>query len=380
MFAQPSKILIIDDEEVVLDSCAEILDGEGVMVATAGDGTLGLRRLADFHPDLVFVDLKMPGISGMEVIERIRASDPTIVTIVITGYATLNSAVEAMQKGAYDFVPKPFTPQEFRLVTRRGLEKRRLVQEAAALRREREVLRENFAAIVSHELRAPIAAVQQNLMLLSAELSEVLTDGQKARLDRMRVRLDDLLKMTQTWLRALATNIEKIKESFKPTTIPAAVAKAVESVHPYAQRKDIEVLTAVREPLSPVHGDEGALTEALVNIVGNAVKYSFAGSRVEVTAEDQDGRILIAVRDTGVGIPPDELPHIFGDFYRGRGAHAEEGGAGLGLALTRRIVEAHGGLITVESAPGQGSTFVIALPALKTEAGILQKSPQGGAV
>lgn len=379
MAERPSKILIIDDEVVVLDSCAEILEGEGVTIATASDGTLGLQRLAEFHPDLVFVDLKMPGISGMEVIERIRAFDPTIVTIVITGYATLNSAVEAMQKGAYDFVPKPFTPEELRLVTHRGLERRRLALETAALRRERDMLRENFAAIVSHELKAPLAAIQQNLMLLATELSGVLTDGQRARLDRMRARIDDLLKMTQTWLRVFAADFEKIKETFRPTAIPAAIAKAVESIQPYAQRKDIEIVTTAREPLSLVHGDEGALTEALVNIVGNAVKYSFSGSQVEVAAEEQDGRIMIVVRDTGVGIPPDELPHIFGDFYRGRGGRAEEGGSGLGLALTRRIVEAHGGSITVESTPGKGSTFVIVVPALKAGVGTLQASLQGGA-
>lgn len=387
MAQQPPQILIIDDEEIVLESCAEILENEGMTTAMASNGTVGLQRLMEFHPDLVFVDLKMPGLSGMEVIERIRALDPTIVTIVITGYATLNSAVEAMQKGAYDFVPKPFTPEEFRLVTRRGLERRRLALETAALRRERDMLREHFAGIVSHELKAPLAAVQQNLMLLSAELSGVLTDGQKARLDRMRIRIDDLLKMTHTWLTTFAADFEKIKESFKPTTIPIAVAKAVESVQPYAQRKDIQIITTVREPLSPVHGDEGLLAEALVNIIGNAVKYSFAGSRVEVAVEEQDGRIIIAVRDTGVGIPPDELPHIFGDFYRGRGGQTEEGGSGLGLALTRRIVEAHGGVITVESTPGQGSTFVIALPGLASDAGIpspldervLQKSPAGGA-
>lgn len=379
MAEQPSKILIIDDEVVVLDSCAEILEGEGVTIATASDGTLGLQRLAEFHPDLVFVDLKMPGISGMEVIERIRAFDPTIVTIVITGYATLNSAVEAMQKGAYDFVPKPFTPEEFRLVTHRGLERRRLALETAALRRERDMLRENFAAIVSHELKAPMAAIQQNLMLLATELSGVLTDGQRARLDRMRARIDDLLKMTQTWLRVFAADFEKIKETFRPTAIPAAIAKAVESIQPYAQRKDIEIVTTAREPLSLVHGDEVLLAEALVNIVGNAVKYSFSGSQVEVAAEEQDGRIMIVVRDTGVGIPPDELPHIFGDFYRGRGGRAEEGGSGLGLALTRRIVEAHGGSITVESTPGKGSTFVIVVPALKAGVGTLQASLQGGA-
>ena len=140
------KILIIDDEEVVLDSCTEILAGSNYGIATAPDGILGLRFVDEFQPDLVFVDLKMPGLSGLEVLEQIHAADPTIVTIVITGYATISSAVEAMKHGAYDFLPKPFTPDEFRLITRRGLEKRKLVLETIALRREKEMLRENFAA------------------------------------------------------------------------------------------------------------------------------------------------------------------------------------------------------------------------------------------
>jgi signal transduction histidine kinase len=380
------RILIIDDEEIVLDACSQILEGSGYQVVTAMDGALGLRQVEELRPDLVFVDLKMPGLSGFEVLERIRAFDPSIVTIVITGYATLDSAVGAMQKGAYDFLPKPFTPDEFRLVTQRGLEKRRLALDAAALRREREALRENFAAIVAHELRAPLAAVQQNLMLLATELSGALTEAQRARLERTKARLDDLLRMIQTWLRAFSTDIGKIREQFKPTLVAPVIAKAVESVQPYARRKDIEIATTVVEPSSAVLGDEGALAEALVNVVGNAVKYSPAGSQVQITAEERDGRVVIAVKDTGPGIPPDELPFIFGDFYRGAAGRAEEGGAGLGLAITRRIVEAHDGLITVDSVPGAGSTFVITLPALRGSAGIrppadrvLQTSPQGGA-
>lgn len=387
MEERPARILIIDDEEVVLDSCALILRDEGYAIATARDGTLGLQQVAEFRPDLVFVDLKMPGVSGMEVIERIRGLDASIVTVVITGYATLSAAVEAMQKGAYDFVAKPFTPEEFRLVTRRALEKRRLALEAAALRREREALRENFAAIVSHELRSPLAAVQQNLMLLTAELSPVISEGQKARLERAMSRLDEMLRTLQTWLRAFSADLGKIREQFRPTSIPTVIAKAAESVEPYARRKEIEIVTSVQEPLGPVWGDEGTLVEALTNLVGNAVKYSFAGSRVQVDASEQGGRVVISVRDEGVGIPLDELPYIFGDFYRGKAGKADQTGAGLGLAITRQIVRAHDGTITVESSPGQGSTFVVTLPSLRAGAGIpslpngkaLQDSLRGGA-
>ena len=201
------KILIIDDEEVVLDSCTMILEEGNYQVNTAENGELGLKFASEIHPDLIFVDLKMPGISGFEVIERIREIDPTAVIVVITGYATVSSAVEAMQKGAYDFLPKPFTPDEFRLITSRGLEKRSLLLETMALRREKEALREQFAAIVSHELRSPLGAIQQNLFALSLELADTLNEEQRNRLDRMKVRIDDLLKIINTWLRTISGDI-----------------------------------------------------------------------------------------------------------------------------------------------------------------------------
>ena len=161
-----SKVLVIDDEEIVLDSCLQILSSGDYEIQTADNGLLGIQMVEEFRPDLIFVDLKMPGISGFEVIEKIQEIDPTIVTIVITGFATIDSAVEAMQKGAFDFLPKPFTPDELRLITRRGLEKRKLVLETLALRREKELLREHFAAIVSHELKSPLATTQQHLFSL----------------------------------------------------------------------------------------------------------------------------------------------------------------------------------------------------------------------
>src|SRR4030066_852723 len=150
-----SKILIIDDEEVVLDSCTQILKGGNHQIATAMGGDLGLKLIRDFQPDLVFIDLKMPGISGFEVLEKIHGLDPTIVTLVITGYATVDSAVEAMKNGAYDFLPKPFTPDEFRLITQRGLDKRRLVLETISLRREKEMLRKILPAFFLLRPRHP---------------------------------------------------------------------------------------------------------------------------------------------------------------------------------------------------------------------------------
>ncbi|MFA6560543.1 MAG: hybrid sensor histidine kinase/response regulator [Verrucomicrobiia bacterium] len=360
---QETKILIIDDEEVVLDSCKLVLEPAGFKIATASNGIAGLGMVREFGPDLIFVDLKMPGISGFEVLERLRTMDPNQVAIVITGYATVSSAVDAMKRGAYDFLPKPFTPDELRLITKRGLEKHRLVQEAIALRREKEMLRENFAAILSHELKSPLSALQQHLFGLADDLADKMSEEQKARTERMKSRLDDLLKLIHNWLRVFSVDVNKIKEQFQPVAVASVVTRAVENVLPHATRKNIEIVSTVGDSLPMVSGDAVSLAEVIGNILNNAIKYSKPQTTVRLTAEAAQGEVVISVADGGVGIAKEDLPFIFGDFYRGKGAAQMESGCGLGLAISRRIVEAHGGSVVAESEPGKGSKFIIRLPA-----------------
>ncbi len=361
------KILIIDDEEVVLDSCTEVLRGSSYELATASDGTLGLALLDEFQPDLVFVDLKMPGMSGLEVLEQIHNLDPSIVTVVITGYATVSSAVEAMKFGAHDFMPKPFTPDEFRMITHRALEKRKLVLETLALRREKEMLRANFAAIVSHELKSPLSAVQQNLFVLSAELSGVVSDEQLNRLERMKIRISELLTLIRTWLRAISVDIETIKDGFTEVTVSALISTAIENVHSHAVRKDIDLISKINEPLPAILGDPVTLTEVLVNILNNAIKYSYAGSVVHIEAGDRAEQLCISITDTGVGISGEDLPFIFDDFYSGEHGPEHEKGYGLGLALSKRIIDIHNGSIEVRSESGRGSVFSVLLPAIESD-------------
>ncbi|MHC4434736.1 MAG: sensor histidine kinase, partial [Planctomycetota bacterium] len=286
------RILIIDDEEVVLDSCSQILKSSDYEIATAHDGESGLQLVSQFEPDLVFVDLKMPGLSGIEVIKRICEADATIVTIVITGFATVSSAIDAMKNGAFDFLPKPFTPDEFRMITQRGLDKRRLVVETIALRREKEMLRENFAAIVSHELKSPLGAVQQNLFALADELSDQLTEAQKKRLGRIQGSLADLTKIILTWLRVLAVDVSKIQESFVPIQTATVISKAIENVQAHADRKAIEITAPDREASASVNGDEGTLVETLVNILANAIKFSRPSTKIEVGSETSAKEVI----------------------------------------------------------------------------------------
>lgn len=359
------KILIIDDEEIVLDSCTHILGSSGYQIVTAGDGTLGLEMLETENPDLVFVDLKMPGISGMEVLEKIQEYDATIVLIVITGFATVSSAVEAMKRGAYDFLPKPFTPDEMRLIARRAIDKRKLVLETIALRREKEMLREQFAAIVSHELKSPLGAVQQSMYGLASDLSDKLSEEQKNKIDRLQSRIADLIKLVNTWLRAISVDISTIRENFEPTSVVETISKAVENVQQHAVRKDINIETSLEEPFELINGNEVTLVEALVNIIGNAVKYTQMGGHIFITAREEENNILVEIKDDGVGIAAEDLPNIFDDFYVGKTKPEDERRSGVGLAITKRIIEAHDGSISVESELGKGSTFVIHLPILK---------------
>lgn len=358
-------ILVIDDDDLVLDLCTVVLEGQGYAVSTARDGSRGIQVARRLSPDMVFIDYRMPGPSGLEVIDEIHHIDPTTVIVLMTGHATVGIAVDAMKLGAYDVLAKPFEPDQLRRVTRRGLEKRRLELETIALRREQEVLRENFAAIVSHELKSPLGAVQQNLFLLEHELADVATQAQRDRIGRMQVRIGQLVEMVDAWLRGVSVDVRDIKERFRELPISVLVNRAVENVEPQAVRKDIEVAAILEDSLPSILGDETTLTEALTNILGNAIKYSYEGSRVTVTGVEARGELRIEISDSGVGIAKEDLDRIFGEFYRA--GDAGVAGAGLGLAISRRIVEAHDGQISVESEPGKGSTFLIVLPRHKAE-------------
>jgi len=156
--------------------------------------------------------------------------------------------------------------------------------------------------------------------------------------------------------------INKLKETFKTVSVADVMAKAVESVQQHATRKALEIQSSVAEPLPQINGDEGSLVEVLVNLLGNAVKYSFPNGKITVRVEARGPLALVSVTDAGVGIAKEDLPHLFQDFGRGQAQPEGVSGCGLGLAISRRIVEVHGGTIAVESEPGKGSTFTISLP------------------
>ena len=363
------RVFVIDDDDVMLLSCRRILERDGYAVETFESGHDGLARLEQVRPQMLLVDLKMPELDGLQVIERIRALDAHLVIAVITGYATIATAVDAMKAGAYDFLPKPFTPDELRLVVKRGCERWQLAHESRQLRHEKDVAERRIVTFLSHQLKAPLAAAKQCLDVLLFTSSDQVPPSARGWIERSQARLEEMLVMIDDWL--TLANVERGGVSHRDASaaLPAVIARVAQASAPQAERSQVTVRTDVDPAIPPVCGDETSVATVISNLVVNGIKYNRPSGQVTVRAVREDRRARIEVTDNGFGIPPDSLPRIFDEFYRvGAPEVRSIPGSGLGLAICRRIVEELGGSIEVTSTLGCGSTFTVRLP-LATESG-----------
>lgn len=356
-------ILVIDDEESMRDSCAQILTKCGYQAELAEDGSIGLEKIKNLKPDLVLIDLKMPGISGMEVLDNIKQIDPNIIPVVITGYATVESAVEAMKKAAYDFLPKPFTPEELRIIIRRGLERGKLILETESLRREKRLMEENFITMVTHQLRSPLVAIMQYFEVILAGMAGDVEEKQKEIILRAKARLEGLLKLINDWLNVARLDGGKIVEKLKPLSLKKILEKLVDFMQPLAKENDVSLKPPNFSGSDLVLADEESLEQVFSNLVSNAINYNKPKGSVKISVKEEEEFIATEVQDTGIGVSKEHLPLIFDQFYRvSRGESQKSKGTGLGLTIAKKIVEAHGGSIHVSSKLGKGSTFTVLLP------------------
>ncbi|MCK7469361.1 MAG: response regulator [Desulfomicrobium escambiense] len=291
-----AKILIIDDEESILDGCRQALEKSGYTVMTTSDGPDGIRLARTEKPDLAFVDLKMPSCSGMDIIELVSKEMPGIVLIVITGYASIVSAVEAMKKGAYDYLPKPFTPDQIRAVTKRALEHRFLKIEADLLREEKERMERNFITFVSHEMRSPLVTIMQYFETLKVISENSLEPNAKEIIDRCEKRLQELHDLVEHWLDL--ARIEDGSFSEAKTSHCCSLKSwtgAIEELTPLCQRREIALEANINDPMAKIMGDQESLMRVFTNIIGNATKYTTTGRKDK--HNHGSGRILCLCED-----------------------------------------------------------------------------------
>lgn len=376
--AEPGeKILVIDDERGLREGCRRALRRHGYEVEVAATGYEGLALVQQDGFALALLDVMMPDVSGIDLLKAIRAHDPDTVCIIITGYATVELAVAALKLGAYDFIAKPFSDDNLVLAVEKGLEKRRLEQEARRLQRieeearrlaqEKEMLEEldrvksAFMRKVAHELRAPIAAIESFMNSLlegygSPETQRLMQKRAALRASELLDLVDDLLNLSR---------IKDVKlESAKQEVCLKTVLAQVLSLHgPEAEKKKITIDLAC-ETCPPIAADPAHIKQLWTNLISNAIKYTPDGGRIDIRLFPQDGIIVGEVADTGIGIAKADQPRLFGEFFRTEQAKAfAQHGTGLGLSIVKQIIQEYGGDIQVESELGKGTKFTFRLPA-----------------
>ncbi len=488
-----TKILVVDDDQTIRDGCSRILSKSGWTVIAAENGQKGLDEIRSLRGeiDVVLLDLMMPGLSGMEVLEQSLQTDPDLLVIVITGYATVESAVEAMKKGAYDFIAKPFAPDQLRIVVKRALERRALQKETAFLRQEREKslrdiatekskiktiihsmgdgvlvcdqdgsvvltnpaadrmlrlsedhllgkllteahlppdlastidkslktresafasvsqelsvgaaeevhlrahtapvkndvgeimgavtvlqdisylkeldkMKSEFIAMVAHELRAPIAAVEQQITVILNKMAGEVTEKQEQLLSRAKERTKGLLDLIKDLLDLSKIEAGKMVQYKEPLSLYEVIQRVVDLMKAEAENKkiDLQWIGSAETPL--IHADRNSMEEIFTNLISNAIKYTPENGKVRVVLGEERGFVKASVSDTGIGIEEENLPRIFDKFYRVKTKETRQiVGTGLGLSIVKSMVAAHLGSISVESKVGIGTTFTILLP------------------
>jgi len=370
------RILVIDDEAGIREGIKRGLTPQGYIVETAENGEQGLALFRQNPCDLVLIDVMMPGISGIDLIGEIHRIDPEAVCVIITGYATVEMAVRAIKEGAYDFLTKPFSVDDLLLVVRQGLERRRLSletkrlqsieAEARRLQEEKTRLEEldrakmQFIRLVTHELQAPIAAIHTYLKLIlegyvSPEEQNKIIEKCLARAQEQMKLINDLLELGRVQVQIQDGKVEKID-------LEEILHTVVEKMIPQAIEKGLDFRCQIQPGPKVILGNRDHFTSVWTNLIGNAIKYTEKGF-VEVTLKSENGKLIGEVRDSGIGIPEADQKNLFQEFFRASNAKkSSQQGTGLGLSIVKRIVEAAGGQVWVESKEGKGSLFGFSVP------------------
>lgn len=375
--SEKSLILVIDDEIGICEGIQRALEPEGFQVSIALEGKSGLALVRENDFDLVLLDVKMPEISGLDLIGMIHQIDPEIICIIITGYATVEMAVSAIKQGAYDFLTKPFSVDILLLAVNQGLERRMLSLEAkraARVKAEMQKLAEEkirleeldrakkqFIRLVTHELQSPVAAVENYLKLILE--GYVPTEDQKGILEKCIVRTREERKLIADLLEL--GHLEMI-ESFQVSRInPGEILEQViEELREVIDQKDLGLLVEVDKNIPEITASPEQIKSVWSNLLSNAVKFTPDWGEIAIGLQYKNGTLMGRVQDTGIGIPLEDQEKLFTEFFRAENAkQAGVPGTGLGLVVVKRIIEGLGGKITVKSKPGFGATFQFKIPA-----------------
>lgn len=479
IFFQP-RVLVVDDEVRIQKACQRLLTEEGCDVEVAENGFEGLKRIEEKHFDIILLDLMMPGMSGMDVLKSVKSRHPDTVVIVVTGYATLEHSIETMKIGAFDFLSKPFSPLDLRLVINKAIEFIRTLQDIATEKSRMRVMintlnngvlttdnqkrialanpaflkmigcrktsvigckvdefipdprllemidqaihqpcdtfaeitdeltipfsngkeemiigircipfrdrlnrnlgsitvlnditalkridkmKSDFVSMVAHEIKSPLNSILMQLNVVLDGLAGDLTDKQKEMLQKSSNRIKSLTALSTELLDLSKIESGLINQDREELNLIELITNQVAGYQDKADSKSIQLITRETQKEIWMMGNRINIEEVVSNLISNAIRYSPNGGIITAWADEKNDCAKIAVSDTGLGIPQNEITHIFDKFFRVKNEKTRHiNGTGLGLSIVKSIVEAHHGSIEVESELGKGTCFSVYFP------------------
>src|SRR5712692_9817822 len=358
LMAERTTVLVVDDEESVATTIEAILRLDGHDVTAVTSGTEALRLLNERQFDVVLTE--------------VQRTAPETAAIMLTGYASLESAVAALRSGAYDYLMKPSDVEELRATVNRAIERRELRRRLLELE-EVDRLKTQFLSMASHELRTPLTAVSGFIQVARRRVARAASqDDPSIDWKQEATRAAETLELAQRQARRLGRLVDELLDVSRlqlgrvelqqsDIELVGILREVIERMRLISTLHTIELDTKVDSAI--IHADRDRMDQVFENLIGNAVKYSPAGGKVRVALVVKNGEAQVAISDQGIGISADELGRIFNLFYRSpdpRAGHV--GGLGLGLYISREIVTRHGGKLWAESDTTTGSTFHVSLP------------------
>lgn len=367
------KVLVIDDEPGIRSGVTRILRDFHVTypfmdedytfeILEAPSGEEGINIIDTLKPDILLLDNKLPGIQGVEVLEYIREKKYDIAVAMITSYASLDVAVKATRDGATDFIPKPFTPQELKSSIENISKQLYLKRITHKMNSEGKKIRYQFLSVLSHELKAPLNAVEGYLrMMQEQQAGERITDY-ATHIDRSLQRIRGMRNLILDLLDFTKIRLERKDDKIQEVDLEEMAKGAIITVRPYAIQMEVEINLDVKKD-SVILADPEDIEIIFNNLISNAVKYNKVGGKVQISIDSTEDEAIITFSDTGIGISEYDQRNLYTEFMRVKNDRTRNiSGSGLGLSIVKKVIELYYGTIQLQSKPDIGSVFTVRLP------------------
>jgi two-component system, sensor histidine kinase and response regulator len=367
------KVLVIDDEPGIRSGVSRILGSFHVtypfmdedytyQVFEAASGEEGIDKIEKEKPDIVLLDNKLPGIQGVDVLDYIRKRKFDVAIAMITSYASLDIAIRATRDGATDFIPKPFTPQELKSSIENITKQQYLKRITHRLQQEGKKIRYQFLSVLSHELKAPLNAIEGYLIMMQEKQAGEKIDDYSDYIGRSLQRIQNMRNLIMDLLDFTKIRLERKEEKIQEVNLAEVASDSIVTVQPYAIQMDVNINLDVRND-AIVMADPDDMEIVFNNLLSNSVKYNKSGGKVDIILDSSGTDAIVVFADTGIGILKDDIENLFTEFVRIRNEKTKNiSGSGLGLSIVKKVIELYKGSIKVDSTPDMGSTFTIRIP------------------